>query len=61
MQRNLVFLIIDAVVAIALVAAFYAGFPSKTAKATDSDSSAVLIGRDIYGESLDTWAQKYWQ
>ena len=49
------------VVAIALVTAFYAGFPSKTAKATDSDSSAVLIGRDIYGESLDTWAQKYWQ
>src|SRR5215204_5142576 len=47
--------------ALVAVAVFYAGFPSKTANAADSNSSAVLIGRDVYNESLDTWAQKYWQ
>lgn len=54
-------MVIDVAVAIALVAVFYAGAPSKTAKAADSNSSAVLIGRDVYNESLDRWAQKYWQ
>ncbi|HKI09987.1 MAG TPA: hypothetical protein VKA09_16470 [Nitrososphaeraceae archaeon] len=62
-QRNLILVVIDVAVAMALVAVavFYAGFPSKTANAADSNSSAVLIGRDVYNESLDTWAQKYWQ
>jgi hypothetical protein len=59
-QSNVIFAVIYAAVIIAFVAASYAVFPTKNAEAADSNSTAVLIGRDVYNESLDTWAQKYW-